>query len=97
MIFNQFCLSFDIAATAVTMLEELIQVTHDNLLDKKGPMRALCAIAQRINAFQKVELSIRCVFSMINMHWNYFTTSLAICSEGLKSKFNPFYLIYEGT
>ena len=80
------------------MLEELIQVTHDNLRDIKGTsMRALCAISQRINAFQKVELSIRCVFSTINSQWNYFTTSLAICSEGLKSKFIPFYLIYEGT
>ena len=41
------------------MLVELMQVTQDNLPDVK---RALWATAQQINAGQKVELSIRCVF-----------------------------------
>ena len=77
MIRNQFS-PFKIAVTAVKMLVELMQVTQDNLLDVKGSFRALWATAQRINARQKVELSIRCVFSTINMHW-YVTSSLAIC------------------
>ena len=69
---------FKIATTLEKMLVELMQVTQDDLLEK-GSMRALWAIAQQFNARLKVEVSIRCVFSAINMNWNYVTTSLAIC------------------
>jgi hypothetical protein len=47
---------------------ELTQVTRDNLQDVAGSLWAVWATAQQINARQKVELSIRCVFSKINMH-----------------------------
>ena len=47
------------------MLVDLTQVTQDNLLDVKGSLRALWATAQQINARQKFELSIRCVFFII--------------------------------
>jgi hypothetical protein len=70
------------------MLVELTQVTQNNL---KGSLRALWATAQQINARQKVELSIRCVFSTIAMHWNY-DTQVRFVSEGVKSKFDPYYL-----
>jgi hypothetical protein len=53
------------------MLVDLTKVTRDNLRDVEGSLWALWAAAQQINARQKVELSIRCVFSMINMHWDY--------------------------
>ena len=52
------------------MLVELTEVTRDNLRDVEGSLWALWATAQQINARQKVELSIRCVFSTMNMHWN---------------------------
>ena len=55
------------------MLVELTQVTRDNLRDVAGSLWALWATAQQINAHQKVELSIRCVFTTINVHWNYNT------------------------
>ena len=70
---------------------KLTQVTRNNLRDVAGPLWALWATAQQINAHQKVELSIRCVFSAINMHWN-FDTQVRFVSEGLKSKFDPYYL-----
>ena len=50
---------------------ELTQVTRNNLRDVAGSLWALWATAQQINAHQKIELSIRCVFSTINMYWNY--------------------------
>ena len=59
---------FKSASTAETMLVELSQVTRDNLQDVAGPLRALWASAQQVDAHQKVELSIRCIFSAINMH-----------------------------
>ena len=58
------------------MLVELTQVTQDNLQDVKGSLRGLWATAQQINTGQKSELSIRCVFSMINRHWNYNTSPI---------------------
>ena len=90
MIYNQ-SVSFKMAGTAEKMLVKLTQVTQDNLQDVKGSLRALWATAQQINARQKVELSIRCVFSTINKHWNY-DTQVRFVSEGLKSKFDPYYL-----
>ena len=73
--------SFKIVATAGKMLLELTQVTQDNLtqttqdnlLDVQGTLRALWATAQQLNARQKFELSIRYVFSTINIHWNHDT------------------------
>ena len=62
---------FNIAAIAGTMLINLTKVTRDNLRDVEGSLWALWATAQQINARQKVELSIRSVFSMINMLCNY--------------------------
>ena len=59
------------AATAGAMLVELTKVTRGNLRDIEGSLWALWATAQQINARQKVDLSIRCVFSTINMLWNY--------------------------
>ena len=59
------------AVTAETMLVELTQVTQNNLLDEKGSLMALWATAQQINARQKFELSIRCVFSTIDMHLEF--------------------------
>ena len=50
---------------------ELTKVTRDNLGDVEGSLWVIWATAQQINARQKVELSIRCVFSTIDMHWNY--------------------------
>jgi hypothetical protein len=47
---------------------ELTKVTQENLRDIGG---SLWATAQQINARQKVELSIRCVFSTINYALNY--------------------------
>ena len=62
---------FNIAAIAGTMLINLTKVTRENLRDVEGSLWALWATAQQINARQKVELSIRSVFSMINMLCNY--------------------------
>ena len=67
---------------------DLTRVTQNNLLDDKG---SLWATAQQIDARQKFELSIRCVFSTINMHWN-FDTQVWFVSEGLKSKYDPYYV-----
>ena len=66
------------AATAGEMLVNLTKVTRDNLRDVEGSLWALWATAQQINARQKVELSIRCVFSStINvMNWNYDTSPI---------------------
>ena len=50
---------------------ELTKVTRENLRDIEGSLWALWATAQQINARQKVELSIRCVFSTINYALNY--------------------------
>jgi hypothetical protein len=50
---------------------ELTKVTRKNLRDVEGSLWVLWATAQQINARQKVEISIRCVFSTINVHWNY--------------------------
>ena len=58
-------------AHAGAMLVELTKVTRDNLRNVEGSLWALWATAQQINARQKVELSIRCVFSTTNVHWNY--------------------------
>ena len=58
------------------MLVELTQVTRDNLRDVAGPLKALWATAQQVNAPQKVELSIKCVFFAINIHWNYNTSPI---------------------
>ena len=66
--------SFD-PVTAGTMLLELTQVTRDHLRGV-GSLWALWATAQQINARQKVELSIRCVSSTINVQRNYDTPSL---------------------
>jgi hypothetical protein len=69
---------------AETKLLELTQVTRDHLRDVAGSLWALWATAQQINACQKVELSIRCVSSTINVQRNYDTF---VVSEGFKSKF----------
>ena len=53
-------------ATAGEMLVRLTKVTRDNLRDVEGSLWALWATAQQINARQKVDISIRCVFSTIN-------------------------------
>ena len=53
---------------------ELTKLTRDNLRDVEGSLWALWATAQQINARQKVELSIWCVFSTIEVHWNYDTS-----------------------
>ena len=58
-------------AHAEAMLVQLTKVTRDNLRDVEGSLWALWATAQQINARQKVELSIRCVFSTIRNQWNY--------------------------
>ena len=79
-----------LAATTGAMLVELTKVTRENLRNVEGSLWALWATAQQINARQKVELSIRCVFSTINMRWN--DDSSSICSEGLKSKSYSYYL-----
>ena len=65
---------FKIAATAGSMLVNLTKVTRENLRDVEGSLWALWATAQQINARQKVELSIRCAFSTINVHWDYDTS-----------------------
>jgi hypothetical protein len=70
---------------------ELTKVTRENLRDIGG---SLWATAQQINARQKVELSIRCVFSTTNYALNY-DSQVRFVSEGLKSKFDlfdPYYL-----
>jgi hypothetical protein len=77
-------------ANAGAMFVELTKVTRKNLRDVEGSLWALWVTAQQINVRQKVEFSIRCVFSTINVHWNY--DSSPIFSEGLKSKFYPYYL-----
>ena len=59
---------FKIAAIAGPMLVNLTKVTRVNLQNVEGPLWALWAAAQQINARQKVELSIRCVFSAIDVH-----------------------------
>ena len=71
------------------MLVQLTQVTQDNLQDVKGSLRALWATAQQINARQKVELSIRCVFYIMHLNDD---TQVGFVSEGIKSKFDPYYL-----
>jgi hypothetical protein len=43
---------------------ELTKVTRDNLRNVEGSLWVLWATAQQINALQKVDLSIRCVFSL---------------------------------
>ena len=81
------------AAAAGAMLVELTQVTRDNLKDVAGPLWAIWATAQQINARQKVELSIRCVFSgsTINTSKIGIMTQTRFISEGLKSKFESYY------
>jgi hypothetical protein len=44
------------------MLVELTKVTRENLQNVEGSLWALWATAQQINARQKVDVSIRCVF-----------------------------------
>ena len=73
------------AATAGAILMELTKVMRENLRDVEGSLWALWATAQQVNARQKVQLSIRYVFSKIYVHWNH--DSSPIFSEGLKSKF----------
>jgi hypothetical protein len=70
---------------------KLTQVTRDNLRNVEGTLWTLWATAQQVNARQKVDLSIRCVFSSINYALNY-ETQVRFFSEGLKSKFDPYYL-----
>ena len=72
------------AATAGAILMELTKVMRENLRDVEGSLWALWATAQQVNARQKVELSIRYVFSKIYVHWNHDLSP--IFSEGLKSK-----------
>ena len=67
---------FNIATIAGAMLINLTKVTRENLRDVEGSLWALWATAQQINARQKVDLSIRCVFSTINMHSNYDTSPI---------------------
>ena len=64
------------ATTAGEMLVNLTKVTRENLRDVEGSLWALWATAQQINACQKVELSIRCVFSKINVHVIYDTSPI---------------------
>ena len=54
----------------------LTKVTRENLQNVAGSLWALWATTQQINARQKVEISIRWVFSTINMHGNYDTSSI---------------------
>ena len=71
------------------MLVELTEVTRKNLRNVEGSLWALWATAQQINARQKIELSIRCVFLRINYA---LMIQVRFVSEGLKSKFDLYYL-----
>ena len=55
-------LLFKLTATAGTMFVELTRVTEENLRGVEGSLWAVWATAQQINAREKVEISIRCVF-----------------------------------
>ena len=67
---------------------DLTKVTRNNLRDVEGSLWALWATAQQINARQKVELSIRFVFSpLIIIKFGIMTHKFRFVSEGLKSKF----------
>ena len=59
------------AATAGAMLVELTKATRENLWDVEGSLWVFWATAKQVNARQKVELSIRYVFSKIYVHWNH--------------------------
>ena len=49
---------------------ELTKATRENLWDVEGSLWVFWATAKQVNARQKVELSIRYVFSKIYVHWN---------------------------
>ena len=59
------------AATAGAMFVELTKATRENLWDVEGSLWVFWATAKQVNARQKVELSIRYVFSKIYVHWNH--------------------------
>lgn len=64
----KFLIPFNTASTTGTTLLELTQVTRDHLRDVAGSLWALWVTAQQINARQKVELSIRYVFSSMSLY-----------------------------
>lgn len=72
-------------STGTTLLE-LTEVTRNHLRDVAGSLWALWATAQQINARQKVELSIRCVFSGVDVHGNYDTSHIFFDSSARASR-----------
>ena len=79
------------------MLVNLTKVTRDNLRDVEGSLWALWATAQQINARQKVELSIRFVFSRglkYGIMTHKFFDLLAKASRASFRFFNYYHLTY---